>query len=465
MRHAIADLSFVKQFNRYDAQYFDRKYDFLEKLDKIQSETIEDLAYISDGNHLTIAGDYLEEGGVRYLRGQDISTAMVIEDRTAVFIPEENYQKLTRSHIHEHDVLVTIVGANTGCIGFVFNPPEKLTANCKLGIVRANDRTLAPFIYSFLISRYGQAQIERSIRGGGQTGLILPDLRAIKIPSLSNNFVLLLSDIVLKAHQIREDVKTIYQKAQNSLLSELGLINWRPTHTLSYVRNYSETQNAERMDAEHFQPKFDEILNVITEVKNKPLRDVVTYTKGIEVGSDAYQDEGIPFIRVSDVSYKGIDRFEKRISPKLYESLNAKYKPQKDDLLMTKDGTIGITFVVDETIPAVLSGAFLKLHPKIPIEKEYLALVLNSLICAQQIEKIAGGALIAHLKPSDAEQILIPILSEDKQKEIAEKALKAKEARRKSRSLLDIAKQGVEKAIEVDESTAKSWMINELASC
>ena len=81
-----------------------------------------------------------------------------------------------------------------------------------------------------------------------------------------------------------------YQKAQTLLLSELGLADWRPKHQLTFVKNYSDAKQAGRMDAEYYQPKYEEIVNVIKSYKGgwDTLENLVTVEKCVEVGSDEY---------------------------------------------------------------------------------------------------------------------------------------------------------------------------------
>lgn len=165
---------------------------------------------------------------MRYLRGQDLGADMMLHDRNVVYIPEFRFNSLKRSHIHRNDILITIVGANTGLVGWVHDPPEKLVANCKLGIIRSDRSEILPgYLYCFLTGRYGQDQILRSIRGGGQTGLILPDIRQLRIARLSKNFESEMDGLVFDGHLKMAESKNVYYKGQTRLLSELGLTNWQ----------------------------------------------------------------------------------------------------------------------------------------------------------------------------------------------------------------------------------------------
>jgi type I restriction enzyme M protein len=56
----------------------------------------------------------------------------------------------------------------------------------------------------------------------------------------------------------------------------------------------------------------------------------------------------------------------------------------------------------------------------------------------------------------------IPLVTKDVQLLIAEKMQNGKDAKSKSKQLLEIAKTGVERAIATDEATATAWMNQQL---
>ena len=58
---------------------------------------------------------------------------------------------------------------------------------------------------------------------------------------------------------INKQSEQLYSQAQTLLLSELGFTNWQPKHRLTFVKNYSDTEQVERIDAEYYQPKYEEI--------------------------------------------------------------------------------------------------------------------------------------------------------------------------------------------------------------
>ncbi len=72
-----------------------------------------------------------------------------------------------------------------------------------------------------------------------------------------------IKEVVKRALKIRAYSRKAYTQAQTVLLSELGLADWQPEHCLTFIKNYSDTRRSGRIDAEYFQPKYDEIIKAI----------------------------------------------------------------------------------------------------------------------------------------------------------------------------------------------------------
>ena len=157
----------------------------------------------------------------------------------------------------------------------------------------------------------------------------------------------------------------IEQQAQTILLSELGLTHWQPKHQLTFIKNYSDTKQAGRIDAEYFQPKYEDIIKAIKNYSGgwDRLGNLCTLKKCVEVGSDEYIDEGVPFVRVSNITQFEISE-EKYISKKLYAEIK-KHQPTKGEILFSKDATPGIAHYLDEEPRNMIpSGGILRLKSK-----------------------------------------------------------------------------------------------------
>ena len=180
--------------------------------------------------------------------------------------------------------------------------------------------------------------------------------------------------------------------------------------------------------------------------------------KCIEVGSESYLDEGIPFVRVSNISPFEITE-EKYIFEALYARI-IQYQPKQGEILLSKDATPGIAHYLREQPPKMIpSGGILRLKSKTDeINNEYLTLVLNSILTKEQVNRDMGGSVILHWRPDQVKETLIPLLSEEKQTQIQHKVTESFNLRKHSKYLLECAKQAVEIAIEQDEQTAIDWL-------
>ena len=89
---------------------------------------------------------------------------------------------------------------------------------------------------------------------------------------------------------------------------------------------------------------------------------------------------------------------------------------------------------------------------------DYLTLVLNSNIVQMQAERDSNGAIIQHWKPSEIENVVVPVLEMEQQKKIVELVQKSFALRKQSKQLLEDAKSAVEMAIEQGEKTALTWL-------
>ena len=277
-------------------------------------------------------------------------------------------------------------------------------------------------------------------------------------------FQKIVQDQFLLANDKRLKSAKLYEEAEELLDRYLNISDLSQEKAINIVSLSQSMQLSGRLDAEYYQPKYATLLRILKKLTTKNLggaNGIVSIKKSIEPGSEAYQDEGIPFIRVSDVDNFGISQTSIKLSQDIVPNVERLY-PTKDTILLSKDGSVGIAYKVAEDMKVVTSGALLHLTVKdqSQVLPDYLTLILNSPIGQLQAERDCNGAIIQHWRPNDIEKVLIPILDMNKQKEIADKVQKSFKLRRESERLLDIAKQAVEIAIETDEDTALSWLNN-----
>ncbi|MBQ3658210.1 MAG: restriction endonuclease subunit S [Bacteroidales bacterium] len=224
--------------------------------------------------------------------------------------------------------------------------------------------------------------------------------------------------------------------------------DWKPENQNVNVKTLKESfLSSGRLDAEYYQSKYDALFTQLSKYDCDTLNKIVNTKKSVEPGSDAYQDNGIPFIRVSDVDKFGISE------PKIFLSSDdfdlQELRPKKDTILLSKDGSVGIAYKVEKDLDCITSGALLHLTVfNKDYNPDYLTLVLNSKIVKMQSERDANGAIIQHWKPSEIEQVIIPKLAKTIQDDISSKIQKSFALKAESKRLLEEAKLLVEREIE-----------------
>ncbi|MGC9000048.1 restriction endonuclease subunit S [Caldisericum sp.] len=459
---SVIKLSELEGAKRLDAEYYKTVFSSLKTLDKFDVKQLNAISDIAYGT--TPPGGVFEETGIPFVRSQNFTMGMV-NKAEIVFCKKDFHEQNKKSAIRPGDILFAAVGGTIGQIAIVQDSIKEGNINQNIARVRILDSNIKPhYAGLFFLSKYGQLQIFRFVTGNAQAYLNSFQIGSLKIPLLSEKIQNELSLCFKKVEKFIENSYSLYSQAETLLLKELGLENFKPTYKKTYTAKLSDVISARRMDAEYFQPAYEEVIEKLKErnIKLKPLGKLILgMQKGIEVGSEKYQDEGKLFIRVSNVSINGfVDRDQKYISEELYKDLKETYEPKLGDFLLTKDATPGIAYVVKEQIEGIISSGILKLQiNENEINKEYLALCINSLVGKMQVERDGGGSVILHWKPDQVKRLQIPILPLPIQQNIASLVQKSYEARKKAKELLEIAKKAVEIAIEKNEKEALDYIL------
>ena len=96
----------------------------------------------------------------------------------------------------------------------------------------------------------------------------------------------------------------------------------------------------------------------------------------------------------------------------------------------------------------ITSGAILHITVKDNnVLPDYLALVLNSIIVKMQAERDAGGSIIQHWKPSEIENVVVPVLPIQIQTKLSKIIQQSFALRKESKQLLQDARSLVENEI------------------
>ena len=128
-----------------------------------------------------------------------------------------------------------------------------------------------------------------------------------------------------------------------------------------------------------------------------------------------YTEIGVPFLRVTDITESNSSK--KFISKEEHNELIKRCKPEKGNVLLSKNGTIGVARVVDWDYDFSIFVSLCLLKPKEDIlNSRYLSFFLSSKEALEQMKarSKAVGVTNLHLEEIKHLQITIPPKSEQK---------------------------------------------------
>ncbi|WP_016949653.1 N-6 DNA methylase [Anabaena sp. PCC 7108] len=447
---------------RFDSEFFETKYIEAEKAIKSKNIALLDsiASWITQGPNPNFLDD---KNGVHCLNGRNIAGGTVAYEGSD-YISESEYQNLERFQINKNDILITLKGyGSIGKIGFVSTAKKSIFSR-DIGIIRLKNNIINPaYLFVFLLSKYGNLTIDRGSTGGtGQRTLTTTYLKNMYIPRFK--FEDFIGEFIYKSEEILQESNLIYKQAEDLLLSELNLKDWQPSKETIAIKSYKEYfLSSGRLDAEYYQPKYDELIQKIKSYSQytKSINDIQNFnTRGLQ---PIYSENGtLNVINSRHILEQHLDYENLEKTNVENWNIQEKARVYKNDILIyTTGANIGRTNVYLSEEKAIASN-----HVNILRLKEenqiYVGFVINSIIGRLQTEKLSAGSAQAELYPKDIDNFVIPFILGDKQKQIIDKYVMSLEQKLKSKQLLEIAKIGVEKAIETDEATAKDWINQQL---
>ena len=464
----------VEKNLRLDSEYYQKNNLHLERLlASMVGKTISDYEGSTDCSAFYPSiTDYYSNNreNIPFLRVNEIVDGLVVITDKTVFLPEAvlNANSKTIALAYPGDIIIAKGGNTLAKVGLVTNE-YKVYATCRDVIIlrTGNMKGINKYyLWAYLHGSYGQRLMWRSASQTGQPHLTLTSIDGIHVPEYSNTLQQFIEQLYDQSVSLKQESQQQYKNAASFLQHHIGL-----THvddkSISVKKLSESFKKTGRLDAEYYRPKFDALFTVLSKHRTCCLggnNGLVSIRKSIEPGSDAYCDDGIPFVRVSDISKFEVTKPEIHIANNFEDSIETLY-PKKNTILFSKDGSVGIAYKLDRDEEFVTSSALLHLTVKDETEvlPDYLTLVLNSQVVQMQAERDSSGAIIQHWKPSEIERVVIPVLDMNKQNEIAKMVQESFALRHQSKQLLEYAKQAVEMAIEHGENVALAWIEDKLS--
>ena len=459
MISASVKLSELYRHLRIDAEYYKPEYLALETTLSKRGNLYplrKYCSYIKKGI-FDISPELYTTSGVPLIRTSEIKTPLT-NFTTTVYLDAKTHQENYKTELHPNDIVLTKIGAYIGDVAILPSKYPKYNFSQNVtGLSVKKTSINSCYLFAFLLSQYGRSQIKRVIMLSGQGKIELEDIRDLTVYEASKTLQDKIGEVVTLGQGLIEESQIVFIQAEELLLSELGLLDWQPKHTLSFVRNYSETEQAERIDAEYFQPKYDEIAKALKKYKGgwDTLGNVVNIKDKNHKPKDK---QAYKYIELANIAGNG------EITDCMIEEgqdlpSRARRKVTVGDVIVSSiEGSLSsIALIEKEYDQSFCSTGFHVINSK-SLNSTTMLVLLKSIVGQMQLKKGCSGTILTAINRDELKKIILPIIDEKTQSNIQQKISESFILREKSKHLLECAKQAVEMAIEKDEKKAIQWL-------
>ena len=166
--------------------------------------------------------------GHPFVRSQNVGLGQLLLDDIA-YIDEDTHQRQKNTELQLDDVLLNITGASIGRSAMATKEIVGGNVNQHVCIIRTQDNLISSFLCNFLLSSYGQKQIDSFQAGGNRQGLNFEQIKSIKItiPTVNEQckiaqLLQLVEDRISTQNKIIEKLQSLIKGLNNTLQYDTG---------------------------------------------------------------------------------------------------------------------------------------------------------------------------------------------------------------------------------------------------
>lgn len=464
---------------RYDAEFYIPSV--LKQIERLKNMEHQKLLFISQkfANGSTPSEGKFEPSGVLYYRSQDID---LMEMKKNQYISEEFDKKISRSRCKKGDVLVAVVGATLGKVGFIEKDEQQGNINQNITKITVTDsRFLPKYIAVFLDSKLGQQQLYRLSTQTAQSYLNNNQLGKVIIPvvdkSVQKEIISTIEESHKKAEKKKNEADDLLDGINGYIIDALDItLPLETEHDLSNRIFYVHANDlfGGRFDPRKYSRKYKHLLSAIelAPYDRAFLKDVISEDVSGDWGlDDTVEDPAL----ISCLTIRGTE-FDNKFNlnldnnrtkfRKYRKTTFSKIELNEKDILIEKSGgsedqPVGRVAFIEKDMLDKYPLAFSNFIHRIRINEkeavpeyvfEYLRLMHNIKI-TEVMQTQTNGIRNLIMQEYFAQTVLLPELK--KQEEIATRAAqmrkRAFELQMEAEKIVSDAKMKVEKMLLGDE--------------
>ncbi len=456
-------LSKLEYSGRIDSEYY--RPSFLNYENIISEKNGIELKYLSNfligpfGSSFTV-DNYTDDASYRYIRGKDVKPMKLMDDDNA-YMPKEDYERLIKYTLKENDILVSVVGT-LGNAALITKKDLPAIFSCKSTVLRPFNINPV-YLLVYINSKYGRDLLIRKERGAIQKGLNLDDLKTLVVYKPSVDFQKRIECLFKLSLEKTEFSKKTYSQAESFLLETLGLKDFDPSKEKVNIKSFKDSfLSSGRLDAEYYQPYYEDYLKLIEFYKNG-WEHLSVACELKDKNNNPEENTTYNYIELANIGKSG-EITGCTISKGIELPSRARRKVNTGDVIVSSiEGSLeSCAIIPKEYDNALCSTGFYVINSK-KINSETLLVFFKSEPMQNILKQNCSGTILTAINKDEFLNIPIPIIDFDIQKQIQDKVIKSFSLRLKSEQLLKLAKTAVEKAIEEGEEAAMEWIEMELS--
>lgn len=382
--------------------------------------------------------------GIAFYRSSNVGSVLP-SDESLAFITGAKHGEEIKTALTHGDLMIVKTGKSGASVVF----RERCNVSQDVIATKVRKEQVNPFYLAvYLNTRFGSSEMNRWFQGQVQPHLSLDDARKIRVALVADSEQARVETLVRSAASTLASADDSFKSARHLLESELGLDKLSFEKPVGFAARFSELEEARRSDAQHYQPRFAQLLQHLSVFPTKKVREIRTYNRrGIQ---PVYVKDGeVAVVNSQHLGKKHIDYegLQKTTMTHFLNSPEAHVKP--NDLLIYSTGAyVGRTNAYLKKEEALASNHVNILRVDPEIDAAYLALVIQSAVGQLQTQRHARGSAQAELYPSDIDRFVVPLLDRQVQSKIGNLVRKSLAKQTESKLLLEKAKTRVEQLIE-----------------
>ena len=425
--------SFEKQINK-----------IAKNLGNLSLESVIDSEHGVSSGATPLGANYLEKGRVRFYRTSEVDEMFLVSEE-AVYITDEDDEKLKRSRLIEGDILLTITGAKFGKSAVV--GADHLPGNISQHSVRfkpSSEKIDSHFLVAYLNCPTGQIAIWREAYGATRPAIDFPSIRALIIPKVELDAQKYIGDKVRQAEQLRAWAKELESEIEQVLNTSEYLVSCNIPDTKISHPTLNDLSN--RLDPKYYNSKAIAVER-FTKKSGTLLGSLIkSIANGFEERN--FVNEGVPYITVTEVSS---GRLNVQNAPQIGSDISIPSKATIHErcVLVVRTGSIGTAIKVNMLDKGcVISSHLIRLEFEEEETAAAVSVFLNSTAGKILLHKISYGAVQPQIGQEELLALYIPDYVLNKKTTCLTLLENYELTTRASKSLIRTAKTLVEALIE-----------------